>query len=55
MLWLDNVSSSDSIVVEEKKEGSEVALAMKARCTDFASMLLIEEEELVVLEKYSCW
>jgi hypothetical protein len=55
MLWLDNVSSSDSIVVEEKKEGSEVALAMKARCTDFASMLLIEKEELVVLEKYSCW
>jgi hypothetical protein len=55
MPWLDTVSSSDSSGVEEKKEGSEVASAMKARCTTFASMLLIEEEEIAGLKKYSCW
>jgi hypothetical protein len=53
--WLDNVSSSDSSVVEAKKEGSEVASAMEARCTNFASMLLIEENEIEEMKKYSCW
>lgn len=54
MPWLDTVSSSDS-GVEEKEEGSKVASAMKAQCTNFASMLLIGEEEIVELKKYSCW
>jgi hypothetical protein len=50
MPWLDTVSSSDSIV-EEKKEGSKVASAMNTGCTNFASMLLIEEEENIIVEE----
>jgi hypothetical protein len=55
MPWLDTVSSSDSSVMEEKKEGSEVASKINAQCTNFAAMLLIEEEEIVVLKKYLSW
>jgi hypothetical protein len=51
VLWLDTVSSSDSGVEEDGK----VASVIKARCTKFASMMLIEEEEIAALKKYSCW